>query len=116
MKNCYTITTFPVHVCLSSCHRWVYVITITGKGLRSFSIEAWAPNGRTLCAFVETAFGLGETRRITCGLGTVGGRIGIVLRSNEPLQLCEVQVFGARGKLLFINILPFAQIKLYNDE
>ena len=102
--------------CLRSCHICVYVTTITGKGLRGFSIEAWAPNGRTLCAFVDAAFGLGETRQITCGLGTVGGRIRIVLRSNDPLQLCEVQVFGARSKLLLINILPFVDIKLYNDE
>jgi len=101
---------------LSSCHICVYVTTITAKALRSFSIEAWAPNGRTLCAFVETAFGLGETRRITCQLGTVGGRIRIVRRSNEQLQLCEVQVFGARSKFLLTNTLPFVDIKLYNDE
>ena len=77
------------------------VITITAERLGDFAIEAWALNSRTLCAFVEAAFGLGETRRVTCQPGTVGGRVKIVLGSNEPLQLCEVQVFGARSRLLF---------------
>lgn len=73
-----------------------------------FAIEAWAPgNVTTLCAFVEAAFALGETRRIPCQKGTVGGRVKIVLRSKEMIPLCEVQVFGVRSKSFLISMIIF---------
>ena len=77
-----------------------------------FAIEAWAPgNVTTLCAFVEAAFALGETRRIPCQKGTVGGRVKIVLRSKEMNPLCEVQVFGVRSKSFLISMIIFIYMK-----
>ena len=62
-------------------------------------IEASIPfyPGARICAHVKPALRKGETKRIPCKPGTSGRVIKIRLNTKEPLQLCEVQVFGVRG-------------------
>ena len=72
---------------------------VLAERLRDFVIEAIASKTSTrICAHVKSALGLGETKRIPCKPGTRGSIIKIILNSTEPLQLCEVQVFGKLGK------------------
>ena len=72
---------------------------VLAERLRDFVIEAIASKiSPRICARVKPALGLGETKRIACKPGTRGSIIKIILNSIEPLQLCEVQVFGKLGK------------------
>ena len=76
----------------------VDVYVLAGR-LRDFVIEAIvSKTSPRICAHVKPALGLGETKRIPCKPETRGSIIKIRLNSTEPLQLCEVQVFGKPGK------------------
>ena len=54
-----------------------------------------------LCAQVEGPFQLGETRHVHCSQDVVGRYVIISLPGNEEiLTLCEVQVYGVRGRAI----------------
>ena len=52
------------------------------------------------CASVTGQLKAAETRRISCMPGAIGNIVRIRLTSKKPqtLTLCEVEVFGSRGK------------------
>ena len=73
---------------------------MTGWRLKGFVIEVQLGRNTSNCASVAGPLKRAETRRISCVLGVYGNIVKIRKTSTKPgyLTLCEVEVFGIRGK------------------
>jgi len=73
---------------------------LTANRLRTFVIEVLDDEATHICASVPGQLQSGEIRPIMCMGGAIGSIINIRLTRSEPevLTLCEVEVFGIRGK------------------
>ena len=58
-----------------------------------------------VCSEFDGEFGAGYTMRLPCSDGAVGRYVIVYLPVKQFLTLCEVQVFGRRGKCLHANRL-----------
>ena len=69
--------------------------------LRHGNPRGTEPDPSELCAKVNGALGLRETRRIVCTNGLSGRYVDIVMPGDsEVLTLCEVEVQGVPGKAI----------------
>ena len=57
--------------------------------------------GGMVCAFYSGAVGRGATKSIACRAKAIGRYVAIKLRTKNYLTLCEVRVFGKKGKRMF---------------
>lgn len=97
------------YTCAWACVHYNPEFIQTGSSyLDDFAIEAVMPHSLTslTCAKVYRAFGMGETRRITCSPDVVGSIIRIRCTGTKPhvLTLCEVKVYGTHGKTVILLI------------
>jgi len=78
------------------------------------------------CAKVAAKLGKGETRRISCTRGAIGNIAKIRMTGTNTkgliLTLCEVEVYGIRGKIARRKYLYYKTMLLmsfpyvFNDE
>ena len=68
--------------------------------LKGFVIEVLRGKNIRQCARVAGQLNKGETRRISCTRGVIGNIVKVRLtgKHHQILTLCEVEVFGIRGK------------------
>ena len=84
------------------------VLFVAAARLHDFSVYVrngnprdTAPDPSELCAEVNGALGLRETRRVVCTNGLSGRYVVIVMPGDsEILTLCEVEVEGVPGKAI----------------
>jgi len=77
-----------------------------GELLHDIEIEALTRTNISRCSIIgSTPMANGETRRIPCLTGTIGSVIKITRNANNAanLVLCEVEVYGAQGKISILN-------------
>ena len=87
---------------------WDVVLTNRDEAeerLKGFVIEVVRGGNTRQCASVAGQLEKGETRRITCTVGAIGNIVKVRLTGKAPqvLTLCEVEVFGVRGKSNLID-------------
>ena len=79
---------------------------LIGELLHDIEIEALTRTKISTCSVIgSTPMANGETRRIPCLSGTIGSVIKITRNAKNAsnLVLCEVEVYGAQGKISISN-------------
>ena len=76
-----------------------YSFSLIAGQLKGFVIEVLLDRYTHQCTSVTGRLKTAETRRISCMRGAIGNIVKIRLTSTrQMLTLCEVEVFGIRGK------------------